>query len=53
MKPYWEPLLYWTAACTGLVLALLTEGWGDVIGLVLLATPLVRVLSGGRPMRAR
>ena len=50
MSVYREPLFYWTAAVLGLVIALLSDGWGDALGLVLLGAPLVRLLySGARP----
>lgn len=41
MNPYAQPALYWAAALAGLVLALLTEGSGDVIALLLLCLPLL------------
>jgi hypothetical protein len=43
VTPYAQPLLYWTAALSGLVLALLTEGMGDAIAMVLLCLPLVAI----------
>ena len=41
MSPYAQPALYWVAALVGLVLALLTDGIGDAVALVLLCLPLV------------
>lgn|GEM_PF-3783738 len=41
MSPYAQPVLYWVAALSGLVLALLTEGIGDAIALMLLCLPLL------------
>lgn len=41
MSPYAQPVLYWVAALAGLVIALLTEGLGDAIALVLLSLPLI------------
>ena len=50
MSVYRQPLVYWTTAVLGLVIALVSEGWGDVLGLGLLCTPLLRlVYSGLRP----
>ncbi|HTU61738.1 MAG TPA: hypothetical protein VMF89_24950 [Polyangiales bacterium] len=43
MSPYAQPALYWIAALIGLVLALLTEGIGDAIALVLLCLPLLAI----------
>jgi hypothetical protein len=40
MKTYRLPLLYSIASAVGLVIALLSESWGDAIGLALLITPL-------------
>jgi hypothetical protein len=52
MSVYGEPLVYWTAAVLGLVIALLSDGWGDVLGLALLCTPLLRLLDSGVRRRA-
>jgi hypothetical protein len=41
VSPYLQPALYWVAALVGLVLALLTDGVGDAIALVLLCLPLL------------
>ena len=41
MSPYAQPAIYWVAALVGLVLALLSEGTGDAIALVLLCLPLL------------
>lgn len=40
---YSKPALYWTAALAGLVLALLAEGWGDALALLLLCAPLLAI----------
>ena len=40
MKTYGQPLFYSIASAIGLVIALLSESWGDMIGLALLVTPL-------------
>jgi hypothetical protein len=40
MKTYGQPLFYSIASAVGLVIALLSESWGDAIGLALLLTPL-------------
>lgn len=44
MKVYGKPLFYWVVATIGLVMALVSHGLGDVLGLLLLTLPLVRVL---------
>lgn len=43
MSAYAQPALYWLAALAGLVLALLSEGVGDAIALVLLCAPLIAI----------
>lgn len=40
MKTYGLPLFYSIASAIGLVIALLSESWGDAIGLALLVLPL-------------
>lgn len=50
MKPYATPALYWLASLSGLVLALLADGVGDIVGLALLCLPIVRlVVTLARP----
>lgn len=43
MKPYVQPIFYWLSAIIGLVLALLTDGAGDLVALALVTAPLVGV----------
>jgi hypothetical protein len=52
MNPYQKPLGYWTAAIAGLVTALLSDGWGDLVGLACLSAPIARLLYSGLTTRA-
>jgi hypothetical protein len=53
MSPYRKPFLHWGAAFAGLVIALLSEGWGEVIGLAPLALPLLRLTYTAWTLRQR
>lgn len=51
MSAYRTPVVYWLSAVTGLVVALLSDGWGDVLGLILLSAPIGRLLYSGLTWR--
>ena len=44
MKTYLTPLLLWSCALTGLVAALVGDGWLDGVGVALLGAPAVVTL---------
>lgn len=44
MNVWQKPLVCWSAAVIGLVLALLSDGVGDAVAIVLLCWPLIAML---------
>jgi hypothetical protein len=53
MSPYRLPSLYTLSAVVGLVLALLSDGVGDALGLGLLMLPLVGIARSAYRARSR